>query len=45
MGIKVFNKLPSHLRELVESRKIFKRTLKNILAYLKVILIFLDDEQ
>jgi hypothetical protein len=29
MGIKIVNKLPSHLKELVESPKIFKRTLKN----------------
>jgi hypothetical protein len=27
MGIKMFNKLPSYLKELVESPKIFKRTL------------------
>jgi hypothetical protein len=29
-GIKIFNKLPSYLKELVRSPKIFKRTLKNI---------------
>jgi hypothetical protein len=28
MGITIFNKLPSHLKELVKSLKIFKRTLK-----------------
>jgi hypothetical protein len=29
MGINIFNKLPSHLKELVKSPKIFKRALKN----------------
>jgi hypothetical protein len=29
MGIKFFNKFPSHQKELFESSKIFKSTLKN----------------
>jgi hypothetical protein len=33
MGIKIFNKLSSHLKELVKSPKIFKRTLKKILSF------------
>jgi hypothetical protein len=28
MGIKIFNRLPSHLKELVKSPEIFKRALK-----------------
>jgi hypothetical protein len=31
-GIRIYNKLPSYLKELVESPKIFKRTLKKYLV-------------
>jgi hypothetical protein len=31
-GIRIFNKLPSYLKELVESPKIFKRALKKYLV-------------
>jgi hypothetical protein len=31
-GIKIFNKLPSELKELVESPKIFKRNLRSYLV-------------